>query len=261
MYMNPIWFNEDYYLSNKLSNLRATDSRQWTMSMLINELEDAGYDNPYDHYVDYGDDEGIGVNPLFDENTYVLNKSLQCGLTPQATYDAIRNAGMTTAEHYDLYGFKEGINPSNNFDQDKYLQAKLYQMQSTDPSVGIMDLVRALDASNLTPVEHYLLYAEQEGLTESDANALGYSYVVADNRPVANPNKDKGFEYSIDYSSNTIRDVIIENVIKEIEQDGSITYCIEKTTVDTTTINEVTNITIVGSTPMDLSDVLDMIGA
>jgi hypothetical protein len=174
---------------------------------------------------------------------------------------------MTTAEHYDRFGFSEGVNPSDDFSQGKYLQAKLYQMQASNPTYAINDLINAFNAAELTPVEHYLLYAESEGLTEADANAAGYSYAVADARPVPNPNivpetpeQPSGFEYTLDHTSNTVRSLTVERVLTETDENGVPYYTMTQTTVDLTEVTEVTQVTILGTVTLDLSDALAMLG-
>ena len=255
----PPWFDPDYYMADKLAQLQA-ESPSWTAAAMWQAVEGSRL-TPYEHYVAYGDGERINPNALFDERDYLRNKALQCGMTESTVYDAIRAAGMTTAEHYDRYGFREGVNPSDSFSQSKYLQAKLYQEQAVNPAYGITDLINALNAAELTPVEHYLLCAEQEGLTEADANALGYSYATDDARPVVNPNKPGGFAYTLDHSSNTVHSVTIERVVVEAEENGVPYYSLAQTTVDLTEVTEVTQVTITGSATMDLSDALAMLGA
>jgi hypothetical protein len=257
----PAWFDPEHYWHEKYLSL-VRDDPAWTMGKMYRALYDAGFSNPYDHYVAYGDAEGISPNALFDEHAYLRNKAQQMGLPggESLVADLIRAAGMTLAEHYDLYGFREGVNPSDSFDQSKYLQAKLYAMQSRNSAYTLDKLVRALDAADMTPVEHYLLYAEQEGLTEADANAAGYSYSATDTRPVADPNKTSGFEYTIDYNSRQVHTLTVEQVLTETDADGVINYILTKTTVDLTETTEITDVTITGSTTMDLSDVLAMLG-
>ena len=256
----PIWFDETYYMQQKLAQVNGL-GMGLSMQGLYAAFADAGFKNPYDHYLAYGDAEGIAPNALFNPHNYLKNKAAAVGLPEATTAASIRDAGFTLAEHYDLYGARECVSPSDAFDQSKYYQAKLYQVQASNPNATLDDIVKAFTAANLTPLEHYMLFAASEGLTEANANAAGYSYAVTDNRPVANPNKTNGFEYTIDYNSHTVHTVTVEKTVTEITEDGNTYYRLETVTVDLSETTEVTDITIIGSTPLDLSGVLDMIGA
>ena len=257
--MTPIWFDETYYMQQKLAQVNNL-GMSMTMNGLYQAFTEAGL-TPYGHFVAYGDAEGIAPNALFTPHDYLKNKAASVGL-PEATAAAIiRGSGFTLAQHYDLYGAKECISPSDAFDQSKYYQAKLYQVQASNPGATLNDIVKAFAAANLTPLEHYMLFAASEGLTENNANAAGYSYAASDNRPVANPNKAGGFEYTIDHNLHTVHTVTVEKTVTEVTEDGSTNYRMETVTVDLSETTEITDITIIGSTSLDLSGVLDMLGA
>lgn len=255
----PIWFNPDYYMHQKYLALTATDPT-WSVATMQAAFDAAGL-TPLAHYMACGDKEGIAPNALFNQADYLKNKADSMGGTVSADWvlDAIHANGMTVAEHYDRFGFGEGINPSNNFDQGKYLQAKLYQVQATAPTFTMADLIAAFNNAGFTAVEHYLAFAAAEGLAESNANTAGYSYAVADTRPVANPNKVDGFTYTIDHHSNKVQTITIEKVVTEKDDNGVITYFLETKTVDLTETTNTTEVTITGSQTMDLSNVLSML--
>lgn len=254
----PTWFDPAYYMHDKYNELKAADPA-WTVATMNAAFGSAGL-TPFTHYMMFGDKEGTAPNALFDQADYLRNKAAAMGgVSEEWLLDAIHSAGMTVAEHYDQFGFKEGINPSDSFDQGKYLQAKLYQVQATDKAMTLDALVRAFDNAGLTAVEHYMLFAKAEGLTEADANAAGYSYGTADTRPIADPNKPDGFTYSIDHSSHKVKTITVEQVLTEYEEGGTAHYVLTKNTVDITETTEITDVTITGSQGMDLSDVLAML--
>lgn len=255
----PIWFDTSYYMHEKYTELVAKDP-SWTVATMQTAFDNVGL-TPFMHYQQFGDKENISPNVLFNQEDYLRNKAnaMGSGISEQWVLDTIHNAGMSLAEHYDMFGFKEGINPSADFSQSKYLQAKLYQVQATDSSMTLDKLVRAFDNAGLTAVEHYLLFAKIERITEADANRMGFSYSVDDIRPVYNPNKPLGFTYTIDHNSNKVRTITVEEVFTEHKEDGTVHYALTKNTVDLTTTTEVTNVTITGSQNMDLSDVLAML--
>ena len=87
--------------------------------------------------------------------------------TEAGLYRAFAAARMTPQEHYERHGRFEGLNPNEYFNEDSYLQAKLGQLQSTEPQNDwtLDKLNAALDAAHLTPLEHY----ERHGCYEKDA--------------------------------------------------------------------------------------------
>ncbi len=255
----PTWFDSAVYMHGKYNELKAADPA-WTVATMNAAFDNAGL-TPYAHYEQFGDSEGIAPNALFDQADYLRNKAAAMGggISVDWLLDTIHAAGMTVAEHYDQFGFREGVNPSDSFDQGKYLQAKLYQVQATAPAFTMADLIAAFERSGFTAVEHYMAFAAAEGLTESAANAAGYSYAEGDTRPVANPNKADGFVYTLAHNSNTVQTITVERVVTEKHADGEIVYTLETKTVDLTQTTNTTEVTITGSQTMDLSDVLALL--
>lgn len=181
----PAWFNSNDYFRNKLAALNAADNYQtWNDLTLRTAFTNAGYsvdaEGMYQHYADYGQYEGISPNALFNIDEYLYAKAVQYyaeegtidiqNVTSQHAYSmwlAINNAGLTPWQHYVMYGADEGINPSASFDSAAYLNAKLAQLQSSEPTAGwtLTSLQAALDAADLTPLEHYYAYGIDEGLS------------------------------------------------------------------------------------------------
>ena len=196
--LNPnAYFNEKEYLEAKLRQLQSTEpGAAHTMESLLIALDGAGL-SPLEHYARYGayetDANGLSINPsnayyqvkltslLFDEAYYLDTKLAQlrsAGITDAeggkftltTLREAIADAGMTVKEHYARYGRSEGLNPNAYFNEKEYLEAKLRQLQSTEPEVDhtMESLLSALDGADLSPLEHYARY----GAYETDANGL-----------------------------------------------------------------------------------------
>jgi hypothetical protein len=88
---------------------------------------------------------------------------------------------MNVYEHYNLFGANEGVNPSNAFDASSYYDAKLAQLQA-DPATAsewadktAADVKDAIAEAGMTPVEHFLRFGQDEGLSAIE--------VPADERP------------------------------------------------------------------------------
>lgn len=118
------------------------------------------------------------ANPTwFDYDFYMETKLAQMKkVDPSYKMDqlvkAFDEAGFSGEEgaymHYDMYGDSEGVSPNAYMDVNVYMTAKLLQMQATDSSYTMEDLVEAFAKSGLTAGEHYELYGEGEGLNPSN---------------------------------------------------------------------------------------------
>lgn len=192
----PAWFKANDYFQNKLAAMGSG----WDDLTLRAAFKDAGYTvdaaGLYQHFLDYGEAEGISPDALFNNDEYLYAKAVQYYKTPTVTLQqaqsmlyAMNQAGMSPWDHYDKYGGKEGINPSASFDTDRYYQDKLDQLKADDPA-GNWDLPKlkaAFDKDGLTPLEHYYMYGQNEGLKV---------YPVGDGAPGAN--------YSLTASADTL---------------------------------------------------------
>ena len=116
----------------------------------------------------------------FDANFYMASKLAQMQATdPEGNWTAetlkaaFAENGFTGTEgiyaHYDKYSLAEETSPSQYLDADYYLAAKLAQMQKTDPSYTMDQLLAAFKESGLTVGEHYDLYGSDEGINPSAA--------------------------------------------------------------------------------------------
>ena len=172
----PTWFNADFYMASKLAQLQETDpDGNWTAETMKAAFDEAGLtgvEGIYAHYDQYSLAEGTSPSQYLDADYYLAAKLAQMQKTdPSYTMDqllaAFKDAGLTVGEHYELYGSAEGINPSAAFDQAKYMADKLAQLQAAEPDAEwtAAKVQEAFDAAGLTPLEHYLAYGKDEGLT------------------------------------------------------------------------------------------------
>ena len=174
----PAWFDKDYYLQSKLDQLLTDEpDAGWTDLKLLEALNNAGF-NPftdegvYAHFEAYGHAEAVSPNPYFDVDYYMNSKlDLLKAAEPDAGWDmdkleqAFKDAGLSAWDHFTLYGLSEGIDPSQYFDTSAYMEAKLAEMQATDPGYTKEQLAQAFTDAGLNPIEHYLLYGKDENLS------------------------------------------------------------------------------------------------
>lgn len=196
----PVWFDYKAYFNNKLALLNESDSMFDSLGGGYNDLtlkaafEAAGYsvdaDGLYQHFVDFGNAEGISPNAWFNTEEYLYNKAADyfnsSSVTPQMVESmrlAMMNSGMSAWDHYDQYWAesyeKDGSfnNPSTSFDVSAYMNAKLAQMQAENPDYTMDDLVADFVASGLSPVEHYLEFGAAEGIVPAPVtDSTGNTY-------------------------------------------------------------------------------------
>ena len=165
----------------------------YTMTQLEAALADAGL-TPYEHFVTYGADEEVSPNADFNAEAYYIAKAAQFnGVKPsevtesqvQEMVKALDDAGLNAWEHYQLYGTAEGVNPSNSFDTSAYMDAKLAQMQKTDPDYTMAQLEAAFAEAGLSALEHYYLYGQDEGITATAVS--GDEVIPAEPKPDPDP--------------------------------------------------------------------------
>ncbi|WIX33795.1 hypothetical protein QO259_03795 [Salinicola sp. JS01] len=117
----------------------------------------------------------------FDSQFYLEQKLEQLQKQDSAEYgdwttadvqQAFDDAGLTAEQHYEMYGYIENLSPNAQFDSTAYLEDKLAQLQATgatqadgEPYANIADVANAFQAAGLSPLEHYNLYGQDEGLT------------------------------------------------------------------------------------------------
>lgn len=178
----PAWFNYETYVSNKLAQLQATEpDAGWTAESLQAAFTANGYSNDadgmYRHFVDFGNAENVSPSSYFVVSEYMANKLAQMqAAEPDAGWDmakleqAFKDAGLSAWDHYEQFGQAEGISPSSLFDTSAYLEAKLAQLQATEPDAGwetVDQVVKAFQENGLNPIEHYVLFGVNENLSYS----------------------------------------------------------------------------------------------
>jgi len=185
MATTPAWFDEDYYLTSKLSQLQAAGYTQYTTILQVKQAILAAGMTVYQHFETYSLVEGTSPNQYFNTQEYLEAKAAQLNSvsyqgstswTAQTVAVALANAGFTSAyDHWAQYGWLEGINPSNSFDVSQYLQDKATQCGMT-----VAQVTTAFQNAGLNPISHYDAYGHSEGLTVTAVPAseqvAGYSY-------------------------------------------------------------------------------------
>lgn len=192
----PSWFNAKDYLANKLVQLKAVDPEgNWTAESLTKVLEENGYkgdDGAYKHFTDFGMDENVSPNALFNVSEYLAAKAEQLNAmgfegknwSAASVYAAIKAAGMNVWEHYEQFGSKEGINPSNSFNAESYIAAKTKLMNETQEggraNWTIAEVKAAFEENGLSALDHYNLFGQDEFKAAGKETALADAIKVAD---------------------------------------------------------------------------------
>lgn len=187
----PNWFDYKAYFNNKLAAL----GNGWDALSLKAAFEDAGYaydaDGMYQHFMDFGNAEGVSPNSWFNAGEYLYNKAAQYYNTSSVTPNhvtsmakAMEGAGMSPWDHFHTYWAEyyadrgEFLNPSAGFDVAKYMNDKLAMMQKGDPAYTMDQLVKAFTEAGLDPVQHYEAFGKDEGLTISGSAGTGATVAV-----------------------------------------------------------------------------------
>ena len=135
------------------------------------DITRAGVD-PYQHFIQYGWQEGRNPNLGFDTGFYLRNNQ------------DVARAGMNPLEHYMKFGWKEGRDPSAAFDTSDYLAVNV-----------------DVAAAGMNPLQHYLQYgaAEKRPLAANSNQELteGFDrvYYLAANPDVAKAGIDPYIHY------------------------------------------------------------------
>lgn len=163
----PAWFDEKTYFNNKLLLEQAKDP-SLTSQQLADALRAAGFptdsDGLYEHFVQFGNAEGVSPNGYFDVDTYLANKAALENTTVDAVKQALDSLGLSAWDHYTLAGAAEGLNPSAGFDTNAYLQAKVELEKPNNPDLTVADVEKAMADLGINPLEHFLLYGLAEGV-------------------------------------------------------------------------------------------------
>lgn len=179
------WLDPGFYLNMKLKQLGTTAAELGISNEndLAAFISNAGM-TLEQHYLQAGRAEGLTPNVYFNESEYLACKLAQLQETPatagdwagkgiNALRDLFSSMGMSAVEHYESFGAFETradgtlLNPSNAFDANAYMQAKLHQLQATDPgtygSMSTAELVQTFQGLGFTPAAHADMYGRAEG--------------------------------------------------------------------------------------------------
>lgn len=188
------WFDDQTYMTNKLAQMQTIDPT-YSLADLEAAFERTGFtgeEGLYNHFVKYGNAENVSPTDYFDVEYYFQSKAAQFFSVDfdNVTSDQIalmkasfKKVGLSAWDHYLKYGMKEGIDPSAKFDTSEYMNAKLAQMQTSDPDYTIDQLYEAFQNAKLNPVEHYFGYGLNEGLAPtyvSSANSVPTQQLTVD---------------------------------------------------------------------------------
>lgn len=99
------YFNTNEYLEAKAAQMGGG----WTADMVAVAFQNAGYTNAYDHFVQWGWQEGVNPSNDFDISLYLDSKAAESGLSVAEVSAAFVAAGLDPISHYLLYGAGEGI--------------------------------------------------------------------------------------------------------------------------------------------------------
>lgn len=220
----PAWFEEDYYLNQKLAQLAAQDPANWkgkTTNDVKAAFDEAGF-TPYTHFEAFGNsvDENISPTSQFDINFYLAAKSLELNdrvyqgksdWTPEKVMQAFKDAGITAWDHYQQFGFMEDIAPNENFDSGKYFLAKVAELNSTNyegrNDWTVAEVKQAFKDAGLTPVQHYAEYGKAENV---DSYATGNAnFKTVDNaEEIKKVVEDSGYDASTGVKDYTLAEAM-----------------------------------------------------
>jgi len=111
------YFNAPQYVYAKATALYNSGQFRSVAEAFVN-FNNAWQDDPYQHYLQYGANEGINPSNTFDNDLYLAEKLAQLQANPatatqfktvselQTTFDAL---GLTPLTHYLRYGINEGL--------------------------------------------------------------------------------------------------------------------------------------------------------
>ncbi|MCR4667411.1 MAG: hypothetical protein K5657_09000 [Desulfovibrio sp.] len=198
-FFRDLFFDEEYYLTQKAEALSATSSKNWTNDDVCNAIVKAGM-TPWEHYVRYGafeydKDGNLGLDPskLFSTSNYykdfaelqdVSAESIAASLTtdPITDYavngyasgvaarsvDSARNSHTSRVEAYrDFY-----------FNETEYIENKTAALNA-DGGNGNWTAEKTLNAitkAGMTPFQHFCKYGAYEKGAGGDTGIDPSSY-------------------------------------------------------------------------------------
>lgn len=196
------WFDYEHYMAKKLIQVQTTlKDPSFTMEQVVQAFSDSGLGGEAgaeQHFLLYGQFEGVSPNPLFSATEYIRAKAAQhfkvdnpllvTDLQAATIKSAFSEAGVSAWEHYMTYGTKEGINPSNEFNTTAYMEAKVAALNKPGAEkVWTLDEVYAVfQASGMSALHHFMTYGGKGANEVAEAYTPG---VVPEAFKVAEENK------------------------------------------------------------------------
>jgi len=97
------YFNTGEYLAAKAAQANMS------VNALLLAFQSAGFTNAYDHFAQYGWQEGVNPSNAFDVSNYLAAKAAESGLSVEAVTAAFVAGGFDPISHYVEYGEDEGV--------------------------------------------------------------------------------------------------------------------------------------------------------
>ena len=187
-YSNAISVIYSFGILNALAYNGRTD---WKTTEVLQAITSSGL-TIYEHYVKFGQAEGLNPNAYFDETYYLqakvnlLNSQAYSGRTNWTTaevFQAITSSGLTVYQHFAQSGVNEGLNPSASFNVQTYLANKALALNTANyngrTNWSAAEVLSAIESAGIDPITHYLLCGLAEGIsptTKATTNALTATY-------------------------------------------------------------------------------------
>lgn len=191
-------FNTYEYLQAKANQLNDDEGVDtWNVDTVADAFLQAGFATAWDHYDQFGVNEGLNPSNDFDTSAYFDAKLTQLQTddpegdwTLPKVMEAFKAAELNPVSHYETFGRDEGLpvvpvadadrvaeDPLNSinitgpawFDEQYYLETKLAQLNSEGPSeFATTEQVRdAIEGAGYTLHEHFRAFSLQEGTSPS----------------------------------------------------------------------------------------------
>ncbi len=213
------YFNESFYLKEKLAQLKVVDpngdlngGKPWATTSEVQAAFTANGLTAEQHFEQYGQYEGLSPVAEFVADEYLAMKAAQLNSikqdgksdwTADSALAAIQGAGLSAWSHYVQYGDKEGISPSYALDGDKYCQAKADAMNAAAGEGEKSDwtaaeIKTAINDANMSVLDHFETYA---GTAANEADKADY------------PVDHKPFQFDLTTDVDTVAGTAADEII------------------------------------------------
>lgn len=213
------YFNESFYLKEKLAQLKVVDpngdlngGKPWATTSEVQAAFTANGLTAEQHFEQYGQYEGLSPVAEFVADEYLAMKAAQLNSikqdgksdwTADSALAAIQGAGLSAWSHYVQYGDKEGISPSYALDGGKYCQAKADAMNAAAGEGEKSDwtaaeIKTAINDANMSVLDHFETYA---GTAANEADKADY------------PVDHKPFQFDLTTDVDTVAGTAADEII------------------------------------------------